>query len=87
MSIQRIIEIPVEEVRSEKYYETIERIGEHSDTCFLCGKRTNVKNVKFVHYLENGNIVSYSDDDIEGSQGFFPVGSECQKKLVIQFCF
>jgi hypothetical protein len=37
--------------------------------------------------LNNGNIVSYFGDDIEGSQGAFPVGSECAKKLVIQFAF
>jgi len=40
-----------------------------------------------VHYLTNGNIVSYGGDDIENSQGMFAVGSECAKKLVIDFAF
>jgi len=85
-SIQRIIEIPLEEVRSDKYNANIDRLGEHSDTCFICGKRTNGKQ-KNVHYLENGNIVSYGGDDIVGSQGFFPVGKDCAKKLIINFFF
>jgi len=85
-TIQRIIEIPLEEVRSEQYDNNIENFGEHSDTCFICGKRTN-GDTKMVHYLTNGNIVSYYGDDIEGSQGAFPVGKDCAKKLVIQFAF
>jgi hypothetical protein len=40
-----------------------------------------------VHLLTSGNIVSYSGDDIEDSQGFFPIGNDCAKKLVIQFAF
>lgn len=86
-TIQRIVEIPLEEVRSEKYESNIEHYGDHSDTCFICGKRTagNVK-TKFVQYLENGNIISTSED-VVGSQGSFPVGPECAKRLVIQFTF
>lgn len=85
-SIQRIIEIPLEEVRSEKYEQNLERLGEHADTCFICGLRIkNPSKAKSVHYLTNGNIVSYAGDDIEKSQGHFPVGPDCAKKLVIQF--
>lgn len=87
-TIQRIIEIPLEEVRSEKYESNIEVYGDHENTCFICGKRIkNADNAKQVHYLNNGNLVSYSGDDIEGSQGFFPIGNDCAKKLVVQFAF
>lgn len=86
-AIQRIIEIPLDEVRSEKYEQAIERLGDHSDTCFICGKRTAGKaNTKMVQYLTNGNIVS-TLEEIEGSQGCFPVGPECAKKLIIRFAF
>jgi len=87
-TIQRIIEIPLEEVRSDKYNDNVERLGDHSDTCFICGKRIkDLSKAKNVHYLTNGSIVSYSGEDIEGSQGAFPVGSDCAKKLVINFTF
>ena len=86
MTIQRIIEIPLHEVQSPNYENNLERFGDHSDTCLICGKRTK-GNTKSVHLLTNGNIVSYSGDDIEESQGFFPVGSDCAKKLTIKFAF
>ncbi len=85
-SIQRIIEIPLEEVRSQRYDQNIDRLGENVNTCFICGLRIkNMKTAKSVHYLTNGNIVSYAGDDIANSQGHFPVGSDCAKKLIIQF--
>ena len=84
MSIQRIIEIPIEDVQTEYARSNWENFNDNQ--CVLCGKKLG-KNPKLVHFLTNGNIVSHSGDDIEGSQGFFPVGSECAKKLVIHFSF
>ncbi len=86
-TIQRVIEIPLDEVRAESYEATVERLGEHENTCFICGKRIKGKSPKMVHYLNTGNIVSWGGDDIENSQGMFPVGNDCAKKLVIQFVF
>jgi len=83
-SIQRIMEIPLEELQTEDAKNNWCNYNTHQ--CVLCGKKLG-KNPKFLHYLNNGNIVSYVGDDYEGSQGFFPVGSECAKKLVIQFGF
>jgi len=83
-TIQRIIEIPIEELQTE---HARNNWGDYnSNQCCLCGKKVG-KNPKYIHYLTNGNIVSYSGDDVENSQGFFPVGSECAKKLVINFAF
>jgi hypothetical protein len=88
MSIQRIIEIDLEEIRAKEYQNNIDRLGENTNTCFICGKRIkNMEKAKYVHYLTNGNIISYGGDDVEDSQGFFPVGSDCAKRLVIQFAF
>lgn len=83
-TIERIIEIPIEELQTE---DARENWGNYnSDQCCLCGKKVG-KNPKYVHLLTDGNIISYSGDDVENSQGFFPVGSECAKKLVINFAF
>lgn len=83
-TIQRIIEIPIEDLQTKDAKTNWGNYGENQ--CCLCGKKVG-KNPKMVHFLTNGNIVSYAGDDIEGSQGFFPVGSECAKKLIIEFAF
>lgn len=82
-AIQRIIEIPIEEVQNTDAKKNWRRYNENQ--CCLCGKKVG-ENPKMVHYLTNGNIVS-TCEDLENSQGFFPVGSECEKKLVIKFSF
>lgn len=85
MTIQRIIEIPLEELQTENGYK--KRNGGNTP-CLICGKEIKKGSKhKYVHLLQNGNIVSYQGDDIEGSQGLFPVGNECAKKLIIQFAF
>jgi len=83
-TIQRIIEIPIEDLQTKDARTNWGNYGQNQ--CCLCGKKVG-KNPKMVHLLTNGNIVSYAGDDIEGSQGFFPVGSECAKKLIIEFAF
>jgi len=84
MSIERFIEIPLEELQTEKAKNMDISI---SKCCILCGKKITVQNPKMVHLLTNGNIVSYKGSDVAESQGFFPVGNECVKKLVIKFAF
>ena len=82
-TIQRIIEIPIEELQNE---DAKKNWGQYQENqCCLCGKKVG-KNSKMIHYLTNGNIVSTLEDH-EDSQGLFPVGSECAKKLIIQFSF
>jgi hypothetical protein len=86
--IQRIIEIPLQEVRSPEYEKNLQKYGDNQDTCICCGRKVkSFPECKMVHLLTNGNIVSYPDEDIEGSQGFFPVGNDCAKRLVISFAF
>lgn len=87
-TIQRYITVPLHEVRANNYETNIKKYGDHIDTCFICGKRIkNFQKAKTVHYLTTGEIVSYSGDDVVESQGFFPVGNDCAKKLIIQFSF
>jgi hypothetical protein len=84
-TIQRIIEIPLQELQTERAKGMDITLGK---CCCICGKKLKEgASVKYVHLLENGNIVSYDGSDIVGSQGFFPVGNECAKKLTINFSF
>lgn len=76
--------IDLESIRSAKYDDNIELLGEHSNTCFICGKRT-WKN-GWVHYTTDGYLVPKNlNDDQFDSQGFFPIGSECAKKIGSDF--
>ena len=52
-TIQRIIEIPIEELQNEDAKENWANYKENQ--CCLCGKKVG-KNPKMVHYLNNGNI-------------------------------
>lgn len=53
--------------------------------CCCCGRP--IKQEKhMVHMLTSGNLVS-SDQDFDNSQGFFPIGSECLKRLPNNFIF
>jgi len=84
-TIQRIIEIPLSELQTDKAKGMDITI---TNCCCICGKKIKeCAKTKMVHLLENGNIVSYDGSDIVGSQGFFNVGAECTKKLIINFAF
>jgi hypothetical protein len=77
--------IRLDSIRSTKYDDNVERLGEHSDTCFVCGKRT-AKNT-FVHFTTRGFLIPANIDESQldqfnlESQGCFPIGSECAKKV------
>lgn len=83
-TIQRIIEIPLAELQTEKAKNMDITL---TNCCVICGKPIK-QGVKFksVQLLTNGNIVS-TDQDLSDSQGFFPVGLECAKKIIITFSF
>lgn len=58
-----------------------------SNCCCVCGNPIKEGvNPKMVQLLTNGNIIS-SIENFEDSQGFFPVGPECAKKLIVNFAF
>ena len=69
-TIQRVIEIPLSELQTEKAKNIDITI---SNCCCICGNKIkDGAKVKMVHLLTNGNIISYGCSDISGSQGFFP---------------
>jgi hypothetical protein len=85
-TIQRIIEIPLDEIQTPETAEIWAKQGEN--VCICCGKKIKDKSkAKSVHLTTNGTIISYGGTDIENSQGFFSVGNECAKKLIISFTF
>lgn len=73
-------EIPLEDVKTTDNDTTIS-----NDCCLLCGKKLRKVTLQ-VHLLTNGNLVS-SDQDIDNSQGFFPIGLECKNRLPNNFYF
>lgn len=56
------------------------------EPCIICQKPLNItEKTKYVHLLTSGEIIN-SDDHID-SQGLFPIGNDCCKKLPKQFIF
>jgi hypothetical protein len=81
--------IELDSVRSAKYDDNVERYGDHSHTCFICGKSTAQRT--FVHLTTIGFLIPAELDDVDleffdlESQGCFPIGSECAKKVGPEF--
>lgn len=73
----KIVEIPITELQNEKAKNDWGNFNENQ--CCLCGRKVG-ENPTFVHYLTNGNVTNIQED-VENSQGCFPVGSECAKKV------
>ena len=65
-------------LRSLRYEANIERLGDHSNTCICCGKRTAEKD--FIQMTTSGTLID-STTEVDDSQGFFPIGPECLKKF------
>lgn len=81
-SIHRwVFEIPLSDVQDEGI------TGDGNNPCICCGKEMKPgKEKHLVHLLTNGNLVS-TDEEIENSQGFFPIGTECKNRLPNNFIF
>jgi hypothetical protein len=78
--IDLVIEFDLELLRSKDYKAS------SKNPCLICGKEIKEPNPKMVQLLTNGNIVS-TLEDMDNSQGLFPVGKNCAKKLVLNFAF
>lgn len=77
-----LFQIPLSDVEDIDYSNKTKSVA---NPCLLCGK--HIKNEKyFVHLLTNGNLIS-TEEDIEESQGFFSIGSDCKNRLPNNFYF
>ena len=78
--------IDFEKIRSSKFDQHVDKFGYSSNTCEICGRRTAEK--LFVHMTNDGCLINVRDEEfVADSQGFFPIGSECAKKLPKEFIF
>jgi hypothetical protein len=64
------------------------KVGNHTP-CLVCGRPIKDESKsKWVHLLTSGQLINTQDDSkVSNSQGFFPVGSECAKKIPTEFLF
>ena len=65
--------------------------SKHEDECFFCGRgltESAVKNGWWVHLTVGGLLVEQDWDEVANeSQGCFPVGSECAKRIARPYKF
>jgi hypothetical protein len=77
-------EIPLEDVITPPVDGSHTGLGDH---CLLCGRKLSEKKAPhYVHLTTDGNLVS-SPEPIDTSQGFFPVGPECVRRIPNNFSF
>lgn len=76
----------VRDANAQKFFSSTKP---YADQCFLCGRPLTAKAVEngsYIHLTTSGFLVErdYEGDD---SQGCFPVGSECAKRIPRPFKF
>jgi len=81
MSTSELLEVPYAETRVDNYDG-----DKHTDSCLLCGRGLSESAIKRGTYVEitvDGYLVplDYELADSEISQGCFPVGSSCKKRV------
>lgn len=67
-------------------YEKNTRYGS-ANPCFICGREITDKKSLMVHYTETGYLTTAAEGEVDNSQGFFPIGSGCARKLPKRFIF
>lgn len=70
--------LSLSEARTASYDRNVERLGEWSDTCICCGQRTAQKNL--IQLTIDGNLID-AVEEVDNTQGFFPIGAECLKRF------
>lgn len=70
--------IRLEDIRSKQYDNNVERLGEWSDTCICCGKRTI--EMYSIQLTTDGYLID-SKDEVKNTQGFFSIGKICLEKF------
>lgn len=53
------------------------------ECCHFCGKPLSLKNRHYVHMTNSNELVNVKvpEETVENSQGWFPVGPVCKKKV------
>lgn len=79
-----------DELFSEKYQEKQRKNGHYFLSCVFCGRDTSKQGKSQGVYVGAGGGVIVHPDDYEksidgGDMGWFPVGSECIKRVPAEF--
>lgn len=80
--------ISLEQLQDLKLIEKNDSLKEKpgQDRCLICNKPMNITDkTKYVHLLTDGNLTVKEEDN--NSQGFFPVGMDCKKKIEKEYLF
>lgn len=60
----------------------------NQEPCIICQKPLNVSDkTKYVHMLTSGELINSLNNYEFDSQGLFPIGNDCCKKLPKDFIF
>lgn len=89
MANEITIQLTKELYQSPMRERNLAKYGDDSDNCICCGKKLNVESALFVHMNTNWVAVNPSivtDENIieltgAESQGCFPIGNDCAKKM------
>lgn len=74
-----IFQIPLEDVQNEVFDDS-----KGDKVCLLCGKELKGQNIYYVHLTNECNLIS-SPEEFDNSQGAFPIGANCRKRLPNNF--
>jgi hypothetical protein len=77
----------VDEEQRKKNVRSSRRSFDHNPECKMCGRKISVSEEKASHVLMSvyGDLHEVTADLGSDSQGFFPVGTECAKKIPAMF--
>lgn len=81
--------LTLEDIQSVNYEDNIERYGDHSCTCIVCGKPTTEH--YHIELTTNSRIapMGTSEEQLAAlnmeSMGCFPIGTNCAKKIGKQY--
>lgn len=73
------------DVQSAKY-DDFTRYGS-ANPCHICGREIADSSALMVHMTTDAELTTATESEVDNSQGFFPIGSGCARKLAKAFIF
>lgn len=72
--------------RSKNYYRNEKTYRDKGQVlCICCNKPISGKDLKYIHATTDW--VATDQEEVENSQGYFAIGSDCAKKFPKEFIF
>ena len=82
--MENVIKLNVDDYQTptDKHFE----YKKNQEPCIICERPVNITDkTKYVHYLTSSHFTNVMDH--ADSQGFFPIGNDCCKRLPKDFIF